>query len=1232
MKLLSWNCRGLGSPSTKESFRALVTQEDPDVLFLMETKLSSPRMNGIWRSLGFGGASVVAAIGSAGGTCLCWKAGVELQVLSESVGVTKVVFSNILNGPDWYSFFVYGPPTRAARKDFWEERTMDVLALNHPWLLMGDLNTITGQQDKFGGREVEESDGSDLNDLLDATGGVDLGCVGNLFTWTNGRNFQDLIKERLDRALCDPEWMVSYERQGYLDAWSRDEGCKAVIQQAWAIDVRGVRSFQLIARLDNTRRCLAKWNKTHFGMCKEKLKTLNNLLLEVQRRTPSESNLKLEADILLEIDEVESLCGNLEAKVRELECNGDRNSKFFHAATVIKRKRNFINAVCLNGSDWIEGRQLVGEYFRSNFVSILSSTFPPDPLLDDLVSNSISEEANQSLVRVPSAEEIKKVVWSMPSLKAPGPDGMPGKFFKDHWEIVGSDVVATVIQFFETGEFVKEINQTFIVLIPKKIGAKCFDEFRPISLCNFTYKIISKILANRLRPLLQELISPYQSAFVPGRWIAENSIMAHEVLDSFNKLKGRDGFVGLKLDMSKAYDRIEWSFLRRTMEAFGFESRFIQLVMKCISSVSFSILLNGGPLKQFCPGRGLRQGDPISPYLFILCSEVLSRMLLRKEETGLLSGFKVSPQSPSISHLMYADDIFVFCKANLEEVGVVMDVVQLFGSWSDQCLNVQKSAYICSKNVNEDIQAELSQFLGFRKLGKEDRFLGNPIIWSNSKTKDLRYIKDKICSKIEGWRCKLLSQAGRSTLIRAVAQSTPVYSMATYLFPKTLCHEMDQAIRKFWWMGSESKDRFLALCDWNSLCLPLDRGGLNFKKFGDVNLALGRGFWNWLPRNASFGAKGIMAARDLIRNEACWVLADGGKADLWASPWIPWLDWDKSRAAFNPLCVPNPIKVSTLIGADGEWIASSVQRWFVPSVASSLHLIQRLPSSQDDLLVWKDATNGMFSPSVAYKSIIKSRWGETDQIWLRIWKLQLTERLKMFLWKLCRDIIPFGNRLQRIFGNSTRCVICGAAEDSALHLFFKCPLAKAVWFASRWAIRSDTLNFGAPRDMVVWLLSPEFLKVLIAEVLGEFLRFGVCLFDALWTARNRAFHDQISPTWRGVLAKVTSAVAYLLSAWESPTTAGGGLQPRPIALYRAGTGWLLPQIVNCWCMVYMLGGLRLAGVFSAVVEMLDALPDVKIEWTPRAGVLAAHKLAKWAILHSVSGLFSAEDLVPLVAM
>uniref|UniRef100_A0A803P7U3 Reverse transcriptase zinc-binding domain-containing protein n=1 Tax=Cannabis sativa TaxID=3483 RepID=A0A803P7U3_CANSA len=119
----------------------------------------------------------------------------------------------------------------------------------------------------------------------------------------------------------------------------------------------------------------------------------------------------------------------------------------------------------------------------------------------------------------------------------------------------------------------------------------------------------------------------------------------------------------------------------------------------------------------------------------------------------------------------------------------------------------------------------------------------------------------------------------------------------------------------------------------------------------------------------------------------------------------------------------------------------------------------------------------------------------------------------MFLWKLCRDIIPFGNRLQRIFGNDTRCAICGEADDLAQHLFFKCPLAKTVWFASRWALRSDSLRFDSPRNMMEWLLSPDFLQGTDEDDFGEFVRFGIYLFDALWTARNRAFHDHISPTW-----------------------------------------------------------------------------------------------------------------------
>ncbi|KAF4368664.1 hypothetical protein F8388_003365 [Cannabis sativa] len=377
MKVLSWNCRGLGSPSAKKALRALVHREDSDVLYLMETKVNSSRMNGIWRGLGFGGASVSDSRGTTGG------------VISVKPGVTTVLFSNVLHGPNWYGLFVYGPPIRYARNEFWEERTLEILALSHPWLLVGDLNSILCQEEKFGGRVVEENDGQDLNDFV--------GCYG----WSGLGLCCEFL--HLDRALCDPQWLVSFPKVGvrslaikdsnhaplvldllldreryrtlfqYLDAWSRDKTCKEVIKQAWAIEVCGSRSWQLVARLDNTRRCLSKWYKTHFGMCEEKLRILNNLLIEIQGRIPSEANLKLEADIILEIDEVKGRQANIwKQKSREpVYRHGDRNSKFFHGTTVIKRKRNFIAVVCVDSNSWLEGRQHIRDYFRSNFMDVL---------------------------------------------------------------------------------------------------------------------------------------------------------------------------------------------------------------------------------------------------------------------------------------------------------------------------------------------------------------------------------------------------------------------------------------------------------------------------------------------------------------------------------------------------------------------------------------------------------------------------------------------------------------------------------------------------------------------------------------------------------------------------------------------------------------------------------------------------------------------------------------------
>ncbi|KAF4373735.1 hypothetical protein G4B88_002239 [Cannabis sativa] len=183
--------------------------------------------------------------------------------------------------------------------------------------------------------------------------------------------------------------------------------------------------------------------------------------------------------------------------------------------------------------------------------------------------------------------------------------------------------------------------------------------------------------------------------------------------------------------------------------------------------------------------------------------------------------------------------------------------------------------------------------------------------------------------------------------------------------------------------------------------------------------------------------------------------------------------------------------------------------------------------------MWKDATDGFFSPKVAYQSIIKLRGNNSDEIWNRIWKLKITERLKLFLWKLGRDVLLLGNQLQRIFGNLVNYVLCGENVDSWLNLFCHCSLAKATWFGSQWAIPGENLNFSCPRDFVLWLRDPRFLGGASKEDREEFSKFCISLCDELWNVRNRTFHDQVFLTCMGALARVNSSCSIMVGAWEA---------------------------------------------------------------------------------------------------
>lgn len=236
------------------------------------------------------------------------------------------------------------------------------------------------------------------------------------------------------------------------------------------------------------------------------------------------------------------------------------------------------------------------------------------------------------------------------------------------------------------------INATHICLISKKFNPQKITDYCPISLSNVLSRIISKVFASRLKQILPDVISTSQSAFLSDRLIIDNILVAFETMHHINqRQKGKDGLMAIKLDISKAFDRVKWPCLERIMRKLGFHDRWISLIMMCVTTISYLILLNGEPRGMIRPTRGIRRGDPISPYLFLLCVERLSAMLKKEELQGHIKGVSVYREAPPISHLLFVNDSLIFCKANMIECNKVWKVLGDYEATSGQWMNREKT-------------------------------------------------------------------------------------------------------------------------------------------------------------------------------------------------------------------------------------------------------------------------------------------------------------------------------------------------------------------------------------------------------------------------------------------------------------------------------------------------------------------------------------------------------------
>ncbi|XP_058784295.1 uncharacterized protein LOC131659071 [Vicia villosa] len=459
---------------------------------------------------------------------------------------------------------------------------------------------------------------------------------------------------------------------------------------------------------------------------------------------------------------------------------GDKNSRFFHNSIKDRQRKGAISV--LEGAEGrVEGFEEVKKEVRDHFEGFFKEENHDRAVPKGLDFRSLTKEDREWLERPFSEEEIKTAVWDCDGNKSPGPDGFTLEFFQQCWETLKADVVRYVTDFFDKAKLTKGCISSFITLIPKVKHPIKLTEYRPICLVGSLYKIISKLLAGRMKSVLGKLVSKNQTAFVPGRNIAGGVLVVNEVLDLAKRKKRR--CLVIKVDFEKAYDRVSWSFLRFVLIKMGFGARWLRWMEGCVFTSSLSVIINGSVTKDFKVEKGLRQGDLLSPFLFVLATEVLTGLMEKAISLGEFRGFMIKDQE-AISMLQFADDTIILAEGDLANIWSIKSILRGFEIMSGLRVNFNKSN-IFGVNVGDWFIEATSTFLVCKV--------------------------DKLSFK--------------------------------FLAPTKVLNEIRSIQSSFLWNGSEDK-RTIHWVRWDTVCKERDEGGLGVKNVEVVNLAL-LSKWKW---------------------------------------------------------------------------------------------------------------------------------------------------------------------------------------------------------------------------------------------------------------------------------------------------------------------------------------------------------------------------------------------------
>jgi exonuclease III len=750
-----WNVRGLNDDNKCELIRDSLTSNAFDVIFLQETKLqtiSSFKRNSFLPA-SHDSFEHIEALGTAGGILTSWNS--RDFKCCNTIAKNRSLTVHLQSENSEFHFWatnVYGPTVEAEKDEFFEEIRQINHLINGPWIVAGDFNTVRSGEDRSTCR-ASLSETSRFNNAVRDLLLQELPLLDRDYTWSNLQH--PPILTRIDRVFINSQWDLFLPNTTlhsipritsdhcplkieasttiprskvfrYENNWKFRHGFADLVAGTW-------RQFPLAT---DTAKCIAhnlKQLRSKIGVWRKTLKS-DRKFLDANKFVLAFMDWLEEGRPLSQLEfffrnmvknKIEGLIHCLDVAARQRGkvswcVLGDEDTTFYHARASARCRNNQIKMILHEGLPHFSQEaklKVMTDYYRN----IMGSTTPSSSVLDFqlLYPNMVNLS---SLSQPFSEQEILHAIKDIPRDKSPGPDGFGSGFYQDFWHLIKNDMFKLFDQFYHGDLKLDGINRSFMILLRKKENNNEPTNYRPISLLNCTVKWITKILAARLQSLIKLLVDADQTGFVKTRCIADNFMYAMDLVQCCRKRKKKAMI--LKLDFSKAFDTVSWEALFSILHIRGFDDKWIMWMKELLTSAKTAVLLNGIPGNWINLKRGLRQGDPLSPLLFIVVVDVLQQAIKRTALDGLLRHPVLEDQPCPV--LQYADDTLIVIQGEVQQAKILKEILDDFANATGLKINFAKSTFV---PINLSLQEgeQIAEALNCKVASFPQTYLGLPL-------------------------------------------------------------------------------------------------------------------------------------------------------------------------------------------------------------------------------------------------------------------------------------------------------------------------------------------------------------------------------------------------------------------------------------------------------------------------------------------------------------------------